>query len=388
VTIRLNRKVSEVKLFAKSADMAKFEELDAEHVKGKLWRAVLDCRFTAVEGKIEYYVRAVYYQDKDQLAIEHGSKKHPEEFVLEDTEDTAKLPDDSLSCEPAPKPKKHHKHAKDPAPPPETAPAEPAPTEPAPAEPPPPVVTTPGGPVPTTSHTPPPAQPEIAKLWIGVEIQQDFVWMNQTADICNRSSWQCYYYDNSTQARVPIGPAGTANGSNSVALAGQGDNITQAGFAKGTVRLMASIDYFVTPLVSLGARVGFAFNGHPSLAGEGSFSPFHLEADAQFFFGRGGFRPYFLLNAGVAELDGEQGQVGVLLDSSGITSSAQLKNGQYLQQNAYAWRTDGNGFVGTGLGFWIVLSRNFVIDVGAKLMMPFSISSPVLSPFGGLKLGF
>lgn len=78
-----------------------------------------------------------------------------------------------------------------------------------------------------------------------------------------------------------------------------GTNIA-SGIAPGTMRALLSLDYALTPRLTLGGRAGYAFGGNP-----GDFLPVHAEARGSYhFLGLNSmFGPYAGLSAGLAQVD-------------------------------------------------------------------------------------
>lgn len=194
--------------------------------------------------------------------------------------------------------------------------------------------------------------PTEPKLWIGVDGQMDFVFLGAEKDLCKLDSWTCSV---DLDGRKDVGVSSGIN------VVSGGGGKTDGGMSVATKRVFLSLDYFVLPRLSVGARLGGAFGGNPTDASK--FLPLHLEARLQYFITDGPFRPYFLLNGGFAELDAPVPNVIVTPLDPGLATHCKdgadppCAQGDEQIRNVTAWKRAGPGFVGAGLGAWLVFGK-------------------------------
>lgn len=186
--------------------------------------------------------------------------------------------------------------------------------------------------------------------------------------------------------------------------AGQGNNVN-GGLGVGTMRLMLGYDGVIVDNFSLGARVGYAFNGTSD--GGASFLPVHLEARAQYAFGSKAYtgaiaRPWIFLNGGLAQVDSkvdvqvvEDGEVCGADNPKDFKSQCQDgydkaggKNGRERIQTLKAAKQAGQGFIGGGAGVSFLPAKMFAINVAFRFSATVPVFVPVLSPEAGVSVGF
>jgi hypothetical protein len=184
----------------------------------------------------------------------------------------------------------------------------------------------------------------------------------------------------------------------------QGNNVN-GGLGVGTMRIMLGYDGVIVDNFSLGARVGYAFNG--TSAGGASFLPVHLEARAQYAFGARAYtgavvRPWLFLNGGMAQIDStvqvqvvEDGKVCGAANPNDFKSpcadgynKAGGKSGTTRIQTLNAAKQAGQGFVGGGAGISFLPAKMFAINVAFRFSATVPVFVPVLSPEAGLAVGF
>ena len=220
------------------------------------------------------------------------------------------------------------------APPPEPDPAAEATTEapkeepaPAPAEP-----------------EPEPTGPKVRKNWFTLGVQQEFLFYTPVSGVCD-----------STDAdgdKTPGNPQYSCRDGDGLyegdVYSGSGNEI-QSGIGIATTRILVGYDRVFIDRLTIGGRVGFAFNGAPTVPGGGTFNPFHAELKSAFFFGqkpfeRNGIRPYASLAVGVGEVDGKV-SVDFFVDREGYE--------QGERGHLDAWRKTGIAFgaLGFGIGY-------------------------------------
>jgi hypothetical protein len=269
------------------------------------------------------------------------------------------------------------------------------------------------------------------RLMIGLHFAPD-VWITSaTKDVCGydstmKGTYACYQSGQTSvnsdpggsdsQAVVPLGVspgyAGTVN----------------SGVAVATMRILASIDYALTPNVTVGGRVGYALHGGPpSIKYTGGvpaeatkFFPFHAEARAAYWFkplSMPGFHPYIMLGGGMAQVDGKvavqayrQNTVSCTPPAAGAPANGctAVGGGQGLRPHdarsvangghgdkgqdyalvAYdAWRKMGQGFGTIGGGGLIPLGDNGGVLINLNIMFMLPSSGTVLEPSVGYVIG-
>jgi hypothetical protein len=241
------------------------------------------------------------------------------------------------------------------------------------------------------------------KNWLGLHFAQDIA-ITGGSDVCSAASrandgYACY---NTGTTDQPY----------------NGDPFPGANIATGTVlatqRLLLSFDRALTPNITGGVRVGYAFGGGPP-AGKGpdsqglgggpngapvagtKFLPFHFEVRAAYWFGKGvlakkGLRPYVHVGGGLAQVDAKV-KVPVAscpqmpdADFNACVSGADSsKTTPYLLD---AWRKMGQGFITAGGGaMWAFNPRlGAVLNINLMYMLP--TSGPVIQPSIGVEYGF
>lgn len=156
------------------------------------------------------------------------------------------------------------------------------------------------------------------------------------------------------------------------------------GFARGTMRVMLSYDRSVWSKLTVGGRLGVAFNGAPSGVGQPAFLPLHLEARASYWLlgtDTRRVRPFVFLGGGLAQVDLKKDLV--VRDCSTVPNRGQFQDcinaeGDYEspeqlpEVEVTATRRLGRGFAAGGAGVYVPVYRNLgvVPQVGALLMFP------------------
>lgn len=173
------------------------------------------------------------------------------------------------------------------------------------------------------------------------------------------------------------------------------------GFARGSMRVMLSYDRSVLSKVTVGGRLGVAFNGAPSGVDQPAFLPIHLEARASYWlFGTAPARvqPFVFVGGGLAQVDLQKDVV--VRDCSTEPSRGRFQDciaaeGDYESPPATlpkvevtATRRLGRGFAAGGVGAFVPVYRNLgvVPQVGALVMFP--EVGFVLQPSLGAMLAF
>ena len=182
---------------------------------------------------------------------------------------------------------------------------------------------------------------------------------------------------------------------------GNADNIN-GGAVLATMRLTLGYDRLVGERITLGARLGFAFNGAHD--GGASFLPVHLEARVGVWPGErpfvgAGVRPFFFLAAGLAQIDSRI-DVSILEDGatcgakkpSDTTSECTRPSGDgFLEprkQTVSAYKQAGLAFAAGGVGVQIAPSPGVAFHLAVRGGITFPSVVPVITPEAGFALGF
>ncbi|HEX6277885.1 MAG TPA: hypothetical protein VFZ53_32805 [Polyangiaceae bacterium] len=188
---------------------------------------------------------------------------------------------------------------------------------------------------------PEPEGPKIQKNWITLGFQQDALFFTPVSNVCDSTDADGDEFPGNPQYSCRDG-SGLYDGA---VYSGSGNEI-QSGIGLATARIYVGYDRVFIERLTVGARLGFAFGGMPTVVGGGTFNPLHAEVRSSFFFGntpfeRAGFRPYASLGVGVGEIDGKV-SVDFFVDQEGY------QDGERGQLDA--WRQTGIGFGALGLG--------------------------------------
>ena len=226
------------------------------------------------------------------------------------------------------------------------------------------------------------------RVWIGVLGSIDLISLGSADDVClldpktatplNTAGYYCTNPDGTDY------PNRTSATENSVLKKGSSDQV-KGGFAPGTIRLMASIDYALTQNILAGARIGYVLGTFPGAAagndGKG-FPPVHLELRGTYLFGANaltspGITPLVFVGAGVSEF------------AANVTVTV-IQNGVAGTRSVQAWELGGPGFVSVGGGARYALSPKAALYGAAKLTAAFGGAGllPSVAPELGVQLGF
>jgi hypothetical protein len=231
------------------------------------------------------------------------------------------------------------------------------------------------------------------KFWLGLDYQLDLLFFAGDSDVCNSNNWACVQSSTGND----FGNFGPPQPSNAVAIqSGNGGNTAGGTSFNTSMRVFISADYFFSPNFSLGARLGYAFNGNSSA--NTPFLPFHGEIRGQYFLGepRKTFRPYLMAGGGVAEFDAAVPNVVAAVDGTQSASAADdpvackahpTDIPSCLASNVTAWRLGKTGFIEAGGGFWYYLTPRVALDFGLKLVAPIPTFTLVIAPEIGIKFG-
>jgi hypothetical protein len=232
------------------------------------------------------------------------------------------------------------------------------------------------------------------KIWFGVDGQIDLLYIGAEDDICRKNEWAC------SKDGKDVGLNSVEKG---VPLREGGGGKTSGGPALATIRAFVSVDYFFTPNIAAGVRLGYAFNGNPTE--NAKFLPFHGEARLTYFLGQGplrdpkGFKPYLLASGGIGEFDALvpdiAGTVGDkspndrtvasdFADDPAACAAGPTDPASCRISKIKAYRLAGQAFAAVGAGFWYMLSPKIAINVGLKFLVPLPTFSPGIAPEIGI----
>jgi hypothetical protein len=162
------------------------------------------------------------------------------------------------------------------------------------------------------------------------------------------------------------------------------DDVVNGGVKIGTMRVLLGYDRALTANFTVGASLGYAFNGGPQRPGGRAFEPIDAEARASFWFGhaplaRAGFRFFVTGAVGMAEVD-----ASIPVDI--YPTAAAYQAGQ--SQDYAAWKKTGLGFVALGLGAMYALtpSSGIVLQLRGQQMFPTTGAGAALQL--GYSMGF
>lgn len=239
----------------------------------------------------------------------------------------------------------------------------------------------------------PPARVEepARKNWVTVTFSPDLALVSGT-DVCTASSQNDDHY-------VCLRPDGSRYvGTPTV---GNGDSIN-SGLALATLRVMLGYDRVVHPNLTLGLRAGFAFNG--ASGGGASFLPVHGEARLGIWPGHDpfvgtGVRPFFVVSGGLAQVDSkvsvqvlEDGQACHALNPASTSSACTTPSSDGIteprQQTLTVFKQNGLGFSSLSFGVQFAPSAKVALHLAARATVTFPVVTAVISPEGGLSVGF
>lgn len=234
---------------------------------------------------------------------------------------------------------------------------------------------------------------------IGLNFAMDF-WVSSSANnACGgenplSGSYSCY---SEGKTKINISPSTAPNRgvTNSVPMADQSGNIKTT-LVPATMRALLSLDRIVSPQVTLGLRLGMAFNGGPAKMAfvsnsdgtyrptqEGNFLPLHAELRAAYWFSpltEPGLHPFVALAGGVAQVDAKVSINGFSVDTD--TKQA------YGKRNFDAWHRIGSGFGAGSFGAMLSLNQRHNILLAVNTMVFFPNTGLTIEPSLGYLLGF
>ncbi|MEN9577920.1 MAG: hypothetical protein RJA70_929 [Pseudomonadota bacterium] len=254
------------------------------------------------------------------------------------------------------------------------------------------------------------ANAEFKRHWLSVSLQQDFLLMPASENVCGSTrveGYECFYGDGRYRdpARGEPGllqPDGTRSDPGKVT----------GGFVPATTRLVLGYELALIENLHVGARLGFAFNGGPQLkatedvfttdlvtgtpvmttreVSKPGFLPLHIEARVGYWFGTmtSLVRPHATLSGGVAQVDGKLVPAIVEPRRQNATDCPPGSDASCLQTKVEAWRTAGAGFGAASFGMMVPFATNHGLDLDAKFMMLFGDAGQALAVQLGYMVGF
>jgi hypothetical protein len=233
------------------------------------------------------------------------------------------------------------------------------------------------------------AQELVRKNWISLSYATDLAVVSGS-DVCTVDSQNGGHF-------VCARADGTRY--NGAPTLGNADNLN-LGVALATMRLMLGYDRAIYPNFSLGARIGFAWNG--ASAPGAAFLPLYAEArfgiwPGQHPFAGTGVRPFFMLSGGVSQVDAKV-KVQVLEDGnkcgaanpSNTYSPCTRPSGmpEARQQTLTVYRQDGLGFAALAFGLQFMPSTRVGMHLAARGGVSFPSVAAIFAPELGLDVGF
>lgn len=213
---------------------------------------------------------------------------------------------------------------------------------------------------------PPAESAPFQRNWLSIAFQTDLLFLPSADDACGGGTgYTCFGSGGDYYGAIPLKGA---------------DDAINGGPVPSTVRILVGYDRALVPNVTVGARLGYAFNGGPQRPSGSAFDPLHVEARGSYWFGhdplaRSGFRFYAVVAGGMAQVDGS-----VPVD---VYASAQAyKAGQ--SQDYVAWKKTGLAFGAAGGGAMYALTPSTGVILEAKFMELF----PTAAPAAGLQLAY
>jgi hypothetical protein len=205
-----------------------------------------------------------------------------------------------------------------------------------------------------------------ARNIISIGQQLDLMWFSGSTGVCVTDQYACFFEDDSFYADTPDDLAGGE---------------IEAGFRRGTTRLLVGYDRVLGGNLALGARVGYAFGGAPQAPGGNAFLPLHFEGRVTYYFGKGvlsrkGLRPFAHLSGGIAQID------------SSVLVKLYLTDQDPEPNSLHAWKRAGTSFAALGGGLMYAFNPKHGLFLDVRVIQLFGESGTALSPQLGYSVGF
>jgi hypothetical protein len=234
---------------------------------------------------------------------------------------------------------------------------------------------------------------KMRKLWLGLHGAADIHWFSSAKDVCTAQSvidgkFSCY------EGTRPLYVTELPN------IKGGSGQIT-GGPQLATVRVLLSGDYAVMPNLSLGGRLGFAFNGGPKGVDYNkttmapswgkAFLPLHVEGRVTWWIkslGQTGLHPYVAVGGGLAQVDAKIAvPVAICPSETLIYPPTATCSVAPVQKKYNAYKRLGQGFVTIAPGIVIPVSGSVGVQANVNLMYMLPVSGLVIEPSLGLVVG-
>jgi len=212
-----------------------------------------------------------------------------------------------------------------------------------------------------------PEAAKFKKFWGSLGFQIDMLMLSAAKNVCNSGDYDCF--DHGTYV--------SENGT--VADGVSGRNEIKGGLNAATMRLLLGGEYALSPHLTLGGRLGFAFGGGPKANNGNAFLPVHVEGRLGYYFTsleNRGLRAYGFLGAGAAQVD------------SKLTMAVRWADTTRQDSNVDVWRKTGLGFVALGAGVGAAISPTFYLGVEPRLQILFPQSGVSPAIYLGASKGF
>jgi hypothetical protein len=221
-----------------------------------------------------------------------------------------------------------------------------------------------------------PAKPDATKamgkrIWVTAAFQVDFMVLGPQNDVClGGNAYKCYWANGTYYYPMPD----TGEGA--------GDKIGSTGFGASTMRALVGADYLLTPRISIGGRLGYAFKAAPE-----GFLPVHAEARAAYWFiprsPTAALLPYAVFAAGLGQVDGH---IAVSVRQTDPQPNAPGAEPAVIQAGSYnltAWRKGGPVFASLGVGAMYQIAGTMGVNAEVKVGMMF----PNFATIGTFQIG-
>jgi hypothetical protein len=243
------------------------------------------------------------------------------------------------------------------------------------------------------------------RVMVGLHFAGDLWMTSKATDVCGNASVEAGTYTCYRPGATSVDPS---LDSEPLAAKGYAGTINQ-GMALATLRLLLSLDYALTPNITVGGRAGAAFRGGPPsikyTAGQAakstSFLPFHVEVRAAYWFrplSMPGLHPYVHVGGGMAQVDGKVPVSVFKCNGANHTNPTTGEcivddtkpNEQLYDSNVYkydAWRKMGQGFATVGGGLLVPVSGTGSVQANLNVMFMLPASGTVFEPSVGYVMG-
>ncbi len=227
---------------------------------------------------------------------------------------------------------------------------------------------------------------------VGLNVAMDGWVSGSSNNVCGgnnaaNGTYNCY---NSSSTRINVSAEPALTNNTPMADARYGGNVKTT-LIPATFRVLASVDYALTPSITAGGRLGMAFNGGPptihydlgqAKSQDKSFLPIHAELRGAYWFTPldvPGTHPYVGLGFGLAEVDGKVKVTAYNDDATGRPT---------VKRTLDAWRKMGRSFVALTFGGLYNLANHHNLQLNFDLMYMMPSSGIVIEPSLGYVFGF